>query len=95
MWFDLISQSLRIKSEMGPKPDLAAIYETAAPMKTAARYDREWEDFLVYIGQDDPLYEPVEADFAQYFFHLHTDRDMQVSTLWSRYSRLNNTYQRK
>ena len=70
--------------------DLEAIYAEAAPVKSGPRYDKEWDEFIEFVGVGEE--EPAEKHFAGFFDHLFHQRGMKGSTIWARYSRLNNCY---
>ena len=68
------------------------IMDKAAPLKSAFRYDQEWQKFEEFRGNSD---EPEEADYLKYFNYLHEGMKFKASTLWKMYGMLNSNHQRK
>ena len=87
---------------METPPTIEAILDNVAPSKSKSVYDKAWDTFkatlkaVKKIDDDfDSAWIPGEEDYIQYFHHLHNERKMKSSSLWSIYSRLNNNHQRK
>ena len=55
-------------------------------------YNKKWEEFKTFCGEKS---KPDEADMLQYFDHLHTEKKLKASTIWSPYSMINAIYQRE
>ena len=72
---------------------LDSILDSIAPPKTAKVYNSTWEKFLQVSGVTD-VNELKEDHFLRYFFNLKSN-GIKASTLWTTYSILNNTFQRK
>ncbi len=70
------------------------ILQDMAPAKSSKAYESVWNDFLTFSCKEDP-YQLDEADFMKYFHFLKKSGNQKSSTLWTKYSMLNNVYQRK
>ena len=73
------------------KRTVHAIVSDILPLKSAKKYDENWEQFCSYVSLKDKR--PGEEDFLQYFDHLRHERKLASSTLWSIYSMINHHYQ--
>jgi len=68
------------------------ILKNIGPVKSEKAYESLWQDFISFANTYDPkLLE--EVHFIRYFHHLK-QLDLKSSTLWTKYSMLNNTFQR-
>ena len=66
--------------------------EKLAPVASKESYEKCWQDFLNYNEGSSDLSEDA---FGIYLNHLKTDKEYQPTTIWKRFSMLNNTYQRR
>ena len=73
--------------------DVNDILGNLAPVKSAERYHKDWDKFVAFVDKG-PEYSPGEEDFIRYFSFLRESKEMKSSSLWTVYSRLNNTLRR-
>ena len=75
------------------------ILASGAPMKSKHLYEKTWNDFLEFINPDGATgkkgisEEPQEGDYVKFLHYLREGRKLKCSTIWSIFSRLNNTHQ--
>ncbi len=69
------------------------ILKSMGPAKSGKAYDRVWQDLLDFTRISSPK-ELKEAHFMRFFFHLKKT-GLKASSLWTKYSMLNNVYKRE
>ena len=77
---------------MARKRSIDDILDDSLPGPSKELYQKKWSQFILFIGDDR---RPNEADYLQYFDHLHSTKNMKASTIWSTYSCLNSIHQRE
>ena len=78
---------------MSVKRNIDEILSDTLPLKSKPRYLKAWSDFVEFADCENS--KPSEEDYIQWFDHLKTVKNMQASSLWSEYSKLNWIHQRK
>ncbi len=69
------------------------IMDMIGPLKTSKAYDSLWADFMTFAQVSNPSC-LAEEHFMRFFHQMHKN-GLKSSTLWTRYSMINNVYQRK
>ena len=67
------------------------ILNEMTPLKSTEKYNKAWQQFVDYVELNDR--KPNEDDFMQFFDYLKNTKKMASSTIWSKYSMINNKYQ--
>lgn len=65
------------------------ILKDLGPQKSKESYNKAWRDFKQITDFKD---KPTEDNFMGYFDFLRREKSYQASSMWSIYSKLNNTY---
>ena len=72
----------------------AEILDAMAPQKSSAAYEKAWIDFTDYRkGRDNIEEEPKEDIYVRYFDFLKNEKGFVASTMWTKFSLLNNCHQ--
>ena len=65
------------------------ILSEIVPLKSKSKYDKRWEEYKEYIGNN----EPSEENLIQFFDYLRKEKHYECSTIWSIYSMINSKMQ--